>query len=632
MATRLRVLLVDDNPDDRALVARELRGEYGDVVISEVIDRPQLERALEGAYDLVITDYQLRWTDGLTVLREVKDRSPHVPTVMFTGTGDEETAVQAMKDGLDEYVIKSPQHFRRLGTATRRAIERAAHRRERSRMVSILEATPDFVGTADAEGRILYVNGSGRGMLGIPSEEDLSGTSIATLHPAWAAALLTAEALPRAAREGSWRGDSSLLARDGTEIEVSQVVIGHHASDGSVEYFSTIARDMTRERSLQEQLRRAQKVEAVGRLAGGVAHDFNNLLTVIMGEADFAEQKAETPELRSALSEIRRAGERAVGITSQLLSFARPRPAEPTVFVLDALVQDMERLLRRLVGEDVQFVMRGAGQVSAVRADRGQLEQVLANLVINARDAMPEGGLLVIESADVMLSGEDAQIHGDVEPGRYAMLAVADSGTGMSAEVKAHLFEPFFTTKGVGEGTGLGLATSYAIVKQHRGHIGVYSEVGRGTTMKLYLPRVEPRVDSSLAAAPEAGVLMGSGAILVVEDDDALRRVTARMLKALGYRVETASDAEGALRLLAEPDRATDLLLTDVVLPNADGLELAAGARELRPGLKVLFMSGYTEDFVTRRAGGQAIHVLPKPFEIGELSRKLRGLLADASD
>lgn len=628
MASPLRVLLVDDNPDDRALVARELEAEYGAVEIEEVIDAAGLEQALEQTYDLVITDYQLKWSDGLAVLRRVRDRNPWVPTVMFTGTGTEEVAVEAMKGGLDDYVIKSPQHFKRLVSATRRAIEGAIRQRDHRRLLAILEATPDFVGTSAADGRMLYLNASGREMLGIAHDEDVSGLPISACHPDWAAELIATEALPQAAEEGTWRGECTLLTRDGREIPVSQVVIAHAAPGGSVEYFSTIARDMSRERSLQEQLLRAQKMEAVGRLAGGIAHDFNNLLTVILGEAEHAREIASDPEVRQSLQEIRRAGARAAKVTGQLLQFSRGGPSEPTVFDLDELVRNVESMIRRMIREDVRLVVRTTDRPGNVRADRGQIEQVLLNLVANARDAMPEGGLLALETANVTLSSDDAQVRGTVEPGRYAMLAVSDSGTGMGPEVKERLFEPFFSTKEAGKGTGIGLATSYGIVQRHDGYIGVYSEVGQGTIMKVYLPQVD-----APAEAPDSREVdplkdfSGTGSILVVEDDDALRGVTARMLEAMGYHTQVAANSQEALRLLADPDQDVDLLLTDVVLRETDGPNLARRAREIRPDLRVLFMSGYTEEVVAHRSGGEAPPLLRKPFALADLGAKVKAAL-----
>lgn len=632
MADPLRVLLVDDNPDDRALVARELQAEYGDVQIEEVIDAVGLGVALERTYDLVITDYQLNWTDGLTVLRRIKVLDPGVPTVMFTGTGTEEVAVEAMKEGLDDYVVKSPQHFKRLASSTRRAIERATRQCEHRRLLSILEATTDYVGTSGADGRILYLNASGRQMLEIPHDEEVIGLPIADYHPDWAAELIATEALPRAAAEGSWRGESALLTRDRREIPVSQVVIAHAGSAGSVEYFSTVARDMSRERSLQEQLQRAQKMEAVGRLAGGIAHDFNNLLTVILGEAEHARERASDPEVRRSIQEIRRAAARATKVTGQLLQFSRGRPSEPTVFDLGDLVPSMESMIRRMIREDVRLVVRTTVGPYKVRADRGQMEQVLLNLVANARDAMPEGGLLALETANVRLSGDDAQVRGPVESGRYAMLAVSDSGVGMGPEVKERLFEPFFTTKEAGKGTGIGLATSYGIVRRHGGYIGVYSEVGQGTVMKVYLPQVDaPAETPSSREGDPWKEFSGTGSILVVEDDDALRGVTARMLETLGYRTQVAATSEEALRLLSDPEREVDLLLTDVVLRETDGPRLARAACEIRPELRVLFMSGYTEEVVAHRSGGETPPLLGKPFAVADLGAKVKAALEAAA-
>ncbi|MEX0856164.1 MAG: response regulator [Gemmatimonadota bacterium] len=628
MAAPLRILLIDDNPDDRALVARELQVEYGDVEIEEVVDQAGLELSLDRTYDLIITDYQLKWSDGLTVLRRIRDRDPWVPTVMFTGTGTEEVAVEAMKEGLDDYVVKAPQHFKRLASSTRRAMERAALQSEQRRLLSILEATPDFVGTSDPGGHVLSINSSGREMLGIPHDEDVTGLVVPDCHPVWASELIATEAFPRAASEGTWRGESALLTRDGREIPVSQVLIAHLSHDGSVKYFSTILRDISRETLLQEQLQQAQKMDAVGRLAGGIAHDFNNLLTVIVGEAEYARQTATDPEMKESLDEIRLAATRATKVTGQLLQFSQGRATDPSVFDLKELVRSMESMMRRIIGEDIRLVVRTTDGPHKVRADRGEIEQVLLNLIVNARDAMPQGGVLALETETVTLAPDDARVRGSVELGRYARLAVSDSGIGMGPEVKKRLFEPFFTTKEAGKGNGIGLATSYAIVRRHGGYIGVYSEVGQGTVMNLYLPQVDAPAESAVPQIDPLKEFSGTGALLVVEDDDALRGVTARMLESLGYLTQVAANGEEALRLLTDAERNLDLLLTDVVLPDTDGPRLAGAAREIRPGLRVLFMSGYTEEVVARRSGGEAPALfLHKPFALADLGAKVRAAL-----
>jgi CheY-like chemotaxis protein len=369
-------------------------------------------------------------------------------------------------------------------------------------------------------------------------------------------------------------------------------------------------------------------MEAVGRLAGGIAHDFNNLLTVILGEVELI--LADSPSdiaFRPGLEEVKKSGERAAMLTRQLLAFSRRQLITPELVELNSVITDMSKMLGRLIGEDVAFQLRLSPAAGTVRADRGQLEQVLANLVVNARDAMPHGGALTLSTSREVLDEEYAASHADAKPGEYAMLAVSDSGTGMSDSVKARIFEPFFTTKEAGKGTGLGLAVSYGIIKQAGGHISAYSESGLGTTIKVYLPQVVAEEPLGTAkVSPE--LPRGTETILVVEDEEAVRRVTMRVLTRLGYRVLEARDAEDAKRVLSGHDGTVHLLFTDVVLPGIGGRELAEQIQLLRPQIKLLFASGYTDDVVLRHLLiERSAALLQKPFTNETIARAVRNAL-----
>jgi CheY-like chemotaxis protein len=359
-----------------------------------------------------------------------------------------------------------------------------------------------------------------------------------------------------------------------------------------------------------------------------VAHDFNNLLTVVLGASDLLllELQPNDPH-RSVIGEIREAGERAAALTTQLLAFSRKQLVEPKVFVVNELVADVNKMLRRLIGEDIQVSMRLSPDLYAVEADRGQIEQVLVNLAVNARDAMPRGGALIIETANVTLAEDYVRSHTGVLAGEYVMLAVSDTGTGMSEDTKAHLFEPFFTTKEAGRGTGLGLATCYGIVRKAGGHIGVYSETGVGTAMKVYLPRAASKGDAAEVTAV-APVARGSETILVVEDDNAVRTITLRVLKAQGYNVLEAADGPSALAALESHQGPVQLLFTDVVLPGMGGREVAERVRALRPDMKILFTSGYTDDVILQnKLLEHNVLVLQKPFTPATLAAKVREIL-----
>jgi signal transduction histidine kinase/ActR/RegA family two-component response regulator len=379
-------------------------------------------------------------------------------------------------------------------------------------------------------------------------------------------------------------------------------------------------------RESEAQLRQAQRLEAIGRLAGGIAHDFNNLLTVILS---YSEMMLKTPDLQTAgsdLEEIHQAGLRAAELTKQLLAFSRQQILEPVVLNLNDVLGAMSTILGRVVREDIDLAIVPDPDLGTIKADRGQIEQVIMNLIVNARDAMPQGGKLTIETMNVELDEAYVATHLEVEPGSYIMLAVSDTGIGMDRETQEHIFDPFFTTKKLGNGTGLGLATVFGIVKQSGGNIWLYSEPDAGTTLKIYLPRVHAAADVALPAL-RGPIRGGSETILLAEDEDQVRRIVANVLRHAGYRVFPASSPQAALRVVEEGSEV-DLLLTDVVMPGMNGRELAEQIRRLRPGVKVLFMSGYTDDVILRHGVLEAgVAFLEKPITPEALALKVRQAL-----
>jgi two-component system, cell cycle sensor histidine kinase and response regulator CckA len=428
-------------------------------------------------------------------------------------------------------------------------------------------------------------------------------------------------------------------ARSGTPFEIEhRLVFGNRIkwvnvrgepeadAEGRVVRIIGVTQDITERKRLEEQFRQAQKMEAFGQLAGGVAHDFNNLLTVINGYADLliGDRPADSPD-RELLHAIRDSGERATALTKQLLMFSRRAVLEPKVLDLNAIVADSGKMLHRLIGEDIVLTTSLNPSVSRVRADPGQMGQILLNLAVNARDAMPYGGQLTIETRDVELDAAYARLHPDARSGRYVLMAVTDTGYGMTNEVKARIFEPFFTTKGPGKGTGLGLATTYGIVRASGGHVEVYSEVGVGTCFKVYLPAVDGvAADRGVHAGAVRG---GTESILLVEDQDEVRKFVLLALGSYGYAVLTATNGEDALRQI-EGRPPVDLLITDVVMPGMSGRELAESVWAHYPKLKVLYLSGYTDDAVVRHGILEAdVAFLHKPFAPLELARKVRTVL-----
>ncbi len=401
---------------------------------------------------------------------------------------------------------------------------------------------------------------------------------------------------------------------------------------GNVEKLIIVNRDITERKQLQEQLFLSQKLEAVGRLSGGIAHDFNNLLGVIIGYSEALQQKigSEDP-YREAVDEIQKAGQRAASLTQQLLAFSRRQVLEPKILDLNSIVKDVEKMLRRLIGEDIELRTILSEGLARVKADRGQIEQVILNLAVNSRDAMPLGGKLTLETSNIVLTEADAARHRFVSPGPCVMLQVSDTGTGMDSQVQSHVFEPFFTTKEKGKGTGLGLATVYGIVKQSGGYIWLESEPGKGAKFIICLPRVEGMVEEETRKpAMPAMRAVGPRTILLVEDEPSLRKLTRRVLVESGYTVLEAAGAPEAMETARRSDSPIDLLLTDIVMPGMNGHELAAQLSAQRPDMKVLFMSGYTDGAVaTHGELKPGIAILRKPFSRDTLAKYVAEVLAE---
>ena len=514
-----------------------------------------------------------------------------------------------------------------LGPATTRH-ERAerALREANEHLAAVIQSSPLAIYTLDPRSTVLTWNRAAEALYGWQAAE-LIGRPLPTIgHDVEDHGRLR----DRVLRGESLRGvEVTRRRKDGTSVNISLSVAPLHDAAGRVTGMLSLAADVTEMRQLEVQYRQAQKMEAVGRLAGGIAHDFNNLLTAIIGTTALVlEDLGLESRARLDIQEIEKAAKRAAGLTRQLLIFSRQQVLEPRALDLNALVGNLEKMLHRLIGEDIELVTKPAASLGAVRADPGQLEQAIVNLVVNARDAMPQGGRLTIETADVELDRGYVAGHVPTQPGPYVLLAISDTGVGMDGATKARLFEPFFTTKEPGRGTGLGLATVYGIVKQSGGYIWTYSELGHGTTFKIYLPRVAETPEAPESTTSPPTPVRGSETLLVVEDQEEVRKLTKRVLEARGYTVLAARNGAEALEIVAQHPSKIHLMITDVVMPGMNGRELAQHARARRSYLKVLYVSGYTGEAVLQhRLLEPGVAFLQKPFTPDVLARKTREVL-----
>ncbi len=756
----MRVLLIEDNEDDACLIGETLTERTAADIELEWVDRlgSGLTRLAEDKIDVVLLDLSLPDSHGLETLDKVQRQTPDVPVIVLTHLDNEAVAVQAVRKGAQDYLLKGRSDGILLIRAIRHAIERKqsekAVRDSEARLRAIIDTALDALIGINAQGIIIDWNPRAEVIFGWARGEAL-GQKLADLiiPPRYREAherglqhfLSTGEAVVlnrsievaglrrdgtefplelsitsikrgetyvfnaflsditerKRAEENrirmasivessedaiigktldgivtSWnRGaertfgytadevigkligllipqdrfdeESQIIERvkqgehvshfetvrrrkDGTEINIALTISPIKDGEGRAMGFSEIARDITEQKSLEAQLRQAQKMEGIGQLAGGIAHDFNNLLTVInsysamvLGELDFS-----NPFVRNGIEQIKEAGHRAASLTRQLLMFSRQQVLEPKVLDLNEVVSNIAKLLRRLIGEDVTQVLCLHPALGRVKIDPGQMEQVIMNLAVNARDAMAGGGQLTIETENVELDNAYACKHALVQPGPYVMLAVSDTGCGMDADTQARIFEPFFTTKGPGKGTGLGLATVYGIVKQSGGNIWVYSELGKGTTLKIYLPRVEQTSELPEPGAAPVELPRGSETVLLVEDEEMVRALAQAILERYGYRVLAARNVQDALRFAQESQEPIHLLLTDTIMPVMNGPELAKQFRSIRPESKVLFMSGYTDKVIAYTATlepGTAF--LQKPFTPQTLTQKVHEVL-----
>jgi two-component system, cell cycle sensor histidine kinase and response regulator CckA len=663
-----RILYAEDNPLDVDLT-RTYFFEYAAEFAIDVVQTGNecLDRLAQDDYDLLLLDHHLPDMEGVDVLSSLVHRRVQVPVVLVTGVGDENLVVKALRLGAASYVPKLGDYLVSLPDLLRLVI--GEHRLKKSqglltgfayRMLYVehnamdVELTLRHFAESAPQFKIEVVNTCGAAMARLAESPAYDVVLIDLRMPDQSGLDFAREAKHRglplppfimlsgmgddAAAIASLRlGAADYVAKREGYLNQLQYTIERAIAYDRLDRISEQLRVELAERKriegdrerLEVQLREAQRMEAIGRLAGGIAHDFNNLLSVIIGGTGLAMDECQDDDrIKDELREVEKAAKSAAVLTRQLLAFSRKQVLQPIGLNLNRIVGSIEKMLRRIIGEDIDYVQMLAPDLGVVLADPGQIEQVLMNLVVNARDAMPTGGKLTIETSNVEFDVEYTARDVTVEPGSYVYLAVTDTGFGMDEKTKARIFEPFFTTKGMGKGTGLGLSTVYGIVKQSGGNIWVDSEPGIGSTFRIHLPRVEEAAATAPTVKTVVTHAVGTETILVVEDEEGILGIASRILGAARYTVLSAPTAEDALRICKTHPAEIQLLLTDVVMPQMSGRGLAERMAALRPGIKVLYMSGYTDDIIAHHGTlAPGTHFIAKPFGAADLTRKVREVL-----
>lgn len=639
------ILIVDDNHRLATLLEKYLQRDGFDTAVAEsgaaaLAWLDQARRENRPVY-LLLLNLKLPDTTGEWLLKLLEQRGLSVPYLILAEHGDEKRAAAQLRRGAIDYLMKDATILEFLPPVIMRAArlidrERLLQTAEveyeqlRHRYENILDAAGEGIVGLDLFGRITFVNPVAQKSLGYEQHE-LLGSDLAELIERSATGSrgrvrdgLAANTTFRAHEQICWRKDKSRFPIEYTITPIRE----DSRQIGSVFVF----RDISERRALEAKFLQAQKLEAVGQLAGGVAHDFNNILTVISGYSDLlASNKSLDQRAQEAVREVQRASDRAISVTRQLLAFGKKSMLQPRPIDLNLVITDINKLIHRVIRENIKLVTNLAERLKPVQADRNQLEQVIVNLAVNSSDAMPQGGQLTITTSEVVIDAKTAEKYVNLEPGRYAVIAVADTGHGMDPQTQAKVFEPFFTTKEAGRGTGLGLATVHGIVTQSGGHVRVESTLGRGTTFTILWPQADSPVKAGSVHDLNLEIYSGSETVLLVEDEDALRTLAARVLSGSGYRVLEARNGAEAQQIAENVGGKIDLMVTDVIMPGIDGYELANRLAPIRPDMKIIFMSGYADDAVVRRGVlAPDVAFLPKPFTPDVLARRVRECLDES--
>jgi PAS domain S-box-containing protein len=636
--TPIAILLLEDDPLDADLCLRKLESSGLSFSIKNIGSPEEFKLEISSnKYDIVLGDYRMpEWT-GLEAVRWLRASGYSTPFILVTGTLGDELAVECIREGANDYVLKDKME--RLPFALLRAVEETKLRVERDKSererrqseqqyASIIKGAPYGIYRSNEAGEILMANPALANMLGYDSESEVMKLNLAAdiyVNPAERAVILkqldAQKLFPLP--EVKWRrkdGNIIIVRLEGRRLETD--------IDATPRY-EIFVQDITERRVLEQQFQQAQKMEAIGRLAGGVAHDFNNLLMIIRGCAELLDHhKANPQRIGGYIKQINDATSIAASVVQQLMAFSRKQVPEKRSLDFNAVLRDLRKMLPRLLGEDVQIVFTLGQALERAAADRAQIEQIILNLAVNARDAMPNGGKLTVSTSNVYLNAPQIETGGvELPPGEYVLLSVADTGTGMAQDVKSHIFEPFFTTKERGKGTGLGLATVYGIVKENNGFIAIDSELGKGSEFKIYFP-----ADSVTKEAPATKIISapagGSETILLVEDEAALREITCEYLQSRGYNVLSANSGMQALEICRSHESPIDILMTDIIMPGIQGPELVKAALDMRPQMHVIYVSGYTDRGLEVATKETNAVLLQKPYSLADLGHTIRSTAA----
>jgi two-component system cell cycle sensor histidine kinase/response regulator CckA len=644
MKASLRILHLEDNPFDAEIVSATLEADAIDCELVRVETREQFVAAVEReCFDLILADCTLPSFDGMSALTIARETCPETPFIFISGWLGEEVAIETLKSGATDYVLKN--RMSRLCPSVRRAVQEVDQKKERQRAEEALQSSQRFAQQiADASPNLLYlydvINQRNAyinhtiSKITRYSMEDIHGQKlgflVTLLHPD------DKDSVCEQIKQWETLEDDEI-----TEMEYrlkradndwrwlhSSHTVFSRTPEGKPLLILGTAQDITEKKRLEEQLHHAQKMESIGTLAGGIAHDFNNLLTAIIGNAQLGLANMEDDDpVKDRLMEIEKAGKRAGELTRQLLVFSRRQRIERRLININDTIGDFLKMLHRIIGEDVEVRFLTDAGLPMVLIDPGQIEQVIMNLAVNARDAMSGGGQLIIEIHTVTLDDSYCHEHAFITPGQYVQIVFSDTGSGMDSETQQRIFEPFFTTKDVGKGTGLGLATVYGIIKQHDGFIQVYSEVGHGTTFKIYLPISHEAVEEILPEVQTKPV-GGLETILVVEDELGLRRLAKQILSELGYTVLTAEDGEQAMDIYKASKDQIDLMLVDVIMPKMGGREVYEQLQKMGSKTPIIFMTGYsTEMFQSNFIENKGAALIQKPYSVISLGQKVREVL-----